>query len=262
MGKRYEPRAETRLTVKVSGTDLDGNPFKQTAFAHNISRRGACLEGIGCLRGPGETIDIEHRGKKAKFFVAWVGLPGTPERNHIGVRNLDRNQNIWKVDLPKPEPDGFQPAHVDADVDQQESPPPQAEELQPSQTDNSNEQESTPPAALGQQVQPQESRPTGDRRRYRRYAIDGSATFQTKHTGVHTWGKLSDVSPGGCYVESYVPLPAGTELEMTLEVGGVRVLAEGIVKVVYPGLGMGIEFTKIADEDGAQLKQITAPHWK
>jgi hypothetical protein len=57
----------------------------------------------------------------------------------------------------------------------------------------------------------------------------------------------------------YVPPALGTELEMTLEVGAVRVLAEGVVKVVYPGLGVGIEFTNIADEYRQRLNELLAP---
>ena len=35
---------------------------------------------------------------------------------------------------------------------------------------------------------------------------------------------------------------------MTLEVSDVRILADGIVKVIYSGLGIGIEFANITDE--------------
>ena len=234
MGNRYEPRAQAGLQVKVCGIDSDGNPFKQTAQAHNVSRRGACLNGIGCLRGPGVTIEIEHRGKKAKFIVVWVGLPGTPEQNRIGVRNKDQ-VDIWKLDLPKPGPDNFQLPDNDG--------------LQVSLPDHD--------VHLAHSIgNEQPAFEFGERRRYRRYAIDGSATLHVKGNDVRTFAKLSDLSPGGCYVESYVPFPKETELKMTLEVREVRVVAEGMVKVVYPGLGMGIEFTKIANEDKQQLERL------
>jgi PilZ domain len=255
LGNRYEPRAATHLTVTVSGVDRNGNPFKQTAYAHNVSRRGACLDGIGCLRGPGETIEVEYRRKKGRFSVIWVGLPGTPEDAHIGIRNLDRNQDIWKLDLPKPAPDTFGLAGVEVGPHPQPSSSARSVDF-----DISDEQHSAPPNAFGQHNR--ESYPARDRRRYRRYAIDGSAAFQRKGTDMHTWGKLSDLSRGGCYVETYVPFPAGTELEMTLDVGGVRVLVDGIVTVVYPLLGMGIEFTKVGDEYRQALEQLTAPRWK
>jgi hypothetical protein len=241
LGKRYEPRAPAGLQVKVYGIDASGNPFKQTARAHNVSRRGACLVGIGCLGGPGVTIEVEHCGKKAKFTVAWVGLPGTPEQNRIGVRNSD-HLDIWKLDLPKPQPDNFKPPDSETGWEGHAIKP---HELQTK-------------SSVGQPLVLDQRKEFGERRRYRRYAINGSATLQVKGTDVRTWAKLTDVSPGGCYVESYAPFPAGTELLMTLEVGEVRVTAEGIVKVVYTGLGMGIEFTKIGNEDRRQLERLTA----
>ena len=240
MGNRIEPRAEAGLSVKVSGIDLDGNPFKQSAQAHNVSRRGACLDGIGCLRGPGETIEIEYRGKKAKFVVAWVGIPGTPENNRIGVKNRDQ-QDIWKIDLPKPEPDRFQVPESDVHVSSPETSHGTVGEEQGAQ------------AFVAETPAEQK-----ERRRYRRYAIHGGATLQLKGSNVRTWAKLTDVSPGGCYVESYNPFPAKSELQMTLEVGEVRAAVHGIVKVFYPGLGMGIEFTDIADADLQQLERLAA----
>lgn len=245
LGNRYEPRAEAGLEVKVHGIDVNGNPFKQSAHAHNVSRRGACIDGIGCLRGPGETIEIEHRGKKARFTVVWVGIPGSPEHNRIGVKNRDQ-QDIWKLDLPKPRPDGFQSADAGVVEDRQSTSLPTAGESQTEPKDNK-----AAPAVFDWQTE------SGDRRRYRRYEIHGGATLQVK-SNVRTWAKLTDVSPGGCYVESYAPFPAKTELQMTLEIREVRVAVEGVVKVVYPGLGMGIEFTKITDEDRRQLESLTA----
>ena len=63
MGNRFEPRAVVRMPVIVSGTDAGGNPFKQSAHVCDVSRRGARVSGISCLRGPGETIEIEFSGR-------------------------------------------------------------------------------------------------------------------------------------------------------------------------------------------------------
>lgn len=241
LGNRYEPRAQAGVQVKVSGIDLNGYPFKQSAQAHNVSRRGACIDGIGCLRGPGETIEIEHRGKKAKFVVAWVGIAGTPENNRIGVRNRDQ-VDIWKLDLPKPEPDQFQPPSEEQEAVLSPSPAPL--------TTNAEQEQ----RFLAEET-PAERK---ERRRYRRYEIHGGSTLQVKGSDVRTWAKLTDVSPGGCYVESYAPFPAKTELQMMLEVGEVRVAVEGIVKVVYPGLGMGIEFTQISDAHRQEIERLNA----
>jgi len=237
MGDRHAPRAHTRLVVTVSGIDSSGNPFRQTAYARDVSQRGARLDGIECLRGPGETIEVEHSGKKANCFVVWVGNPGTPEYGHIGIKILERDKTIWKLELPKPQADGF--TRRVAEV--------------------SNQPQPAPSASLRQQRDRQRSQGTDDRRQYRRYAIKGSAEFRMKGSDARMSCTLSDISPGGCYLEMSDPCVAGTQLEMTLELSGVRVLAEGVVKVTYPTLGMGITLTKIAEEQRERLKQLVAP---
>jgi hypothetical protein len=258
MGKRYEPRAQVRLPVTVSGTDADGNPFKQTAYAYDLSRRGARIDGIGCLRGPGETVEIQHNGTKARFFVVWVGLPGTIEDGHIGIRLLDRNKNIWTLDLPKPQTDDFVQPETDVSKDKASVWNTETETLLDSEPDKFDEPQSASVTFLRQQKELQEPQTAGDRRQYRRYAVNGGAELRTKGSDAHTWGPLTDISASGCYVEMYVPPPAETELDVTLEVSNARIVAEGIVKVVYPGLGVGIEFTNITDEYREQLNELLA----
>ena len=260
MGNRFEPRALVRLPVVVSGIDAEGNPFDQTAYACDVSRRGARVDGIGCLRGPGETITLEHKGRTAKFFVVWVGLPGTPEDGQIGVRKLERNKDIWGLNLPQPQTDKFvQPemgmAHVwDAIPTSDEG-----DAGAHSEPETDTETKSAAVAHLRQQKELQEPENVGDRRQYRRYAVEGSAEMYMKGSQTRTWGPLTDISGSGCYVEMYVPYSAGTELQMAVEVADTKIAAEGIVRVVYPGLGIGIEFTNITDEDRIRLNAMLAP---
>jgi hypothetical protein len=261
MGNRYEPRAQIRLPVTVSGIDAKGNAFKQTAYACDVSRRGARVEGIGCLRGPGETVEVEYRGKKARFFVVWVGLPGTMEDAHIGIRLLERNKYIWALDLPKPCTDEFVQPEADLNNTMQPIWSNETETLLGSSADINDQPHSASVAHLRQQKDLQEPETAGDRRQYRRYAIDGGAELRTRGSDTRTWGRLTDISASGCYVEMYVPFPAGSELDMALEIGDVRILAEGVARVVYPGLGIGIEFTVVADEHRQRLNELLlAPH--
>ena len=258
MGNRFEPRAFVRKPVMVSGTDADGNPFNQTAYLCDVSRRGARLDGIGCLRGPGETIVVEHKGQTAKFFVVWVGLPGTPEDGQIGIRKLERNKDIWGLSLPKPQTDEFVQPDVEvghgAEAIFMSEP-----ETVDSEMETNTETESASVAHLRQQKELQEPEKTDDRRQYRRYAVEGSAEIYMKGSQTRTWGPLTDISGSGCYVEMYVPYSAGTELQIAVEVGDTKIAAEGIVRVVYPGLGIGIEFTNISDEHRLRLNAMLAP---
>ncbi len=60
----------------------------------------------------------------------------------------------------------------------------------------------------------------------------------------------------GCYVETASPYRAGAVLGLKLDANGFRVEALGQVRVVYPGLGMGISFAKMSDEDRERLREL------
>ncbi len=93
-----------------------------------------------------------------------------------------------------------------------------------------------------------------ERRRSPRYQCEGSAELRVEDSNVHTWGAVKDISMHGCYVEMMATYPAGTVVHLALEVNGVRVQAEGEVRVNYPFLGMGIVFREI--EDRGRLQQM------
>ena len=97
---RQERRIAKPLRVQVRGVDRNGNPFVQSAYAIDISRNGARLEGMGYLTWPGETIEVRRRWRQARFCVVWVGQIGTSEANQIGVRSLEPEKNIWGVPPP------------------------------------------------------------------------------------------------------------------------------------------------------------------
>jgi DNA-binding response OmpR family regulator len=65
--------------------------------------------------------------------------------------------------------------------------------------------------------------------------------------------KLTDLSTGGCYVETESPFPERSEVVLNLKVGSTQVQAEGIVRVMHPGFGMGIEFASRTPEQREQV---------
>jgi CheY-like chemotaxis protein len=54
--------------------------------------------------------------------------------------------------------------------------------------------------------------------------------------------RLSDLSLGGCYVETESPFPERSGIVLCLKAEGMEVQAEGLVRVMHPEFGMGIEF--------------------
>lgn len=107
-------------------------------------------------------------------------------------------------------------------------------------------------AAPGAQVTPARA----ERRRSTRYSCHGSAEFRARGGHVRTWGTLTDISRHGCYVEMTSTFPAGTDVDLGIEVQGIRVRASGTVCVSYPFLGMGIAFTGIESEQEANLERL------
>lgn len=97
-----------------------------------------------------------------------------------------------------------------------------------------------------------------EKRRSPRYKCEGSVQICEDGCEVHTWASFTDVSLHGCYVEAQATYPVGTTLQMKLEANGVRFETQGVVRVTYPYLGMGIAFANISDENVSRLKQLLA----
>jgi hypothetical protein len=73
---------------------------------------------------------------------------------------------------------------------------------------------------------------------------------------VATWATFADISMHGCYVETAAPPRVGAVLGLKLDANGFRIEATGEVRVIYPGLGMGVSFVKMAEEDRQRLRDL------
>ncbi len=60
--------------------------------------------------------------------------------------------------------------------------------------------------------------------------------------------KLTDMSLGGCYVETESPFPQASAVDLCLKTEGLEVHTEGLVRVMHPTHGMGIEFPARTEE--------------
>jgi len=68
--------------------------------------------------------------------------------------------------------------------------------------------------------------------------------------------KLTDLSLGGCYVESDSPFPERALVDLGLRTGEMAVHTEGMVRVTHPGHGMGVEFPSRTPEQRAQVGNL------
>jgi CheY-like chemotaxis protein len=68
--------------------------------------------------------------------------------------------------------------------------------------------------------------------------------------------KLTDLSLGGCYVETDAPFPERSLVDLCLKTGEMEVHTEGMVRVAHPGYGMGVEFPSRTVEQRAKVENL------
>ena len=91
-----------------------------------------------------------------------------------------------------------------------------------------------------------------ERRRYQRYAVRCRCWLESESASL--FAQTVDVGLGGLFLRTGVPLPEGSSVNVTLELGsgGQRLLAEGVVSRSVrpkPGArhGMGVELVRVVD---------------
>ena len=67
---------------------------------------------------------------------------------------------------------------------------------------------------------------------------------------------LTDLSPGGGYLETGSPFPVRTKVVLSLGGAASQVRAEGIVRVAHPEVGMGVEFIQRTASQREQLSKL------
>lgn len=68
--------------------------------------------------------------------------------------------------------------------------------------------------------------------------------------------KLTDLSLGGCYVETESPFPEQALVELCLKAEEISVHTEGMVRVTHPGHGMGVEFPSRTPQQRAEVGNL------
>jgi len=94
-----------------------------------------------------------------------------------------------------------------------------------------------------------------EKRRHSRFTCDGGIEVRSEGTRGF-WGTLCDVSEGGCYVQTFSPMPAGTAVQFVVQMRGKEVRGEGQVASMHPGVGMGLQFRHISPGDKKNLDDL------
>ena len=95
----------------------------------------------------------------------------------------------------------------------------------------------------------------GDRRASPR--VKCAVSVELKPEGEPTmWGKASDLSTGGCFVEMPIPLKLGTKFEIVLWISSTKLKLQAAVASSAPGYGIGIRFIDVSPKDKELLRNF------
>ncbi len=95
--------------------------------------------------------------------------------------------------------------------------------------------------------------PENLRQKLRQWVVASAAELLPEDPEPVSECRLSDLSLGGCYVETESPFPERSGIVLSLKAAGIEVRAEGMVRVMHPEFGMGIQFASGTAEQREQV---------
>jgi PilZ domain len=98
--------------------------------------------------------------------------------------------------------------------------------------------------------------PQDERRRFERSRLIIDVFFDGADlTGV---ASTKDISPGGLYMNTQAELPEGALLTLRIPLEGRDVICNGEVVYSNPGVGVGVTFQGLSEEDRAHVGRALA----
>jgi len=196
---------------------------KQLAHTLDVTEISARLGGLRMQLEPGEIIEIQRAGVKAKFQVLWMGLPGTETEGQAGVRGLDPGKSIWSVHLPADQPD------IAVDI---------------FHLREGNGRNCAPIISHSEQSETF------------RFECSAGATLRAPGSSYPFRVQIKTIHPGGIDVESITTLPLNTVVSLEMKVEGIHVESTGMVTGSTPRVGMEISFHKVSTEIQRKIVQV------
>jgi hypothetical protein len=196
---------------------------KLLAHTLDLTETSARVGGLATLLEPGEIVEVQRGGVKAKFQVFWMGAPGSAMAGQAGIRSLDPDKTIWGVTLPTDAPD----LTLDTDRLRDSLTPVRSAGLFP-----------------------------GENRWNPRYLCCGSVSVKQPGVSYPVHAEVKDLSQGGIYLEMSTPLLVGAQVMVTVNIEEISFVAAGTVRTSYPLVGMGIAFTNLSSQNQEKITQI------
>jgi hypothetical protein len=98
------------------------------------------------------------------------------------------------------------------------------------------------PGAAGAAANP------ANRRRRARHSITFALELRDERTNIPMRLNATDISGNGCYIETIMPIPVGTNLKVEFFMEDEKITSTAIVRTCDPGVGMGIEFMSLTPD--------------
>jgi c-di-GMP-binding flagellar brake protein YcgR len=97
---------------------------------------------------------------------------------------------------------------------------------------------------------------SGEQRQFPRKRAAVSVELHFECAAAPTRVQTSDLSAGGCYIETMFPQPIGSKLNIVLWLGEARIQAAAVVVTCTPQFGNGLKFIEMAAANREQLTQF------
>jgi hypothetical protein len=206
------------LPVRIYGMDAAGKPFNSVAHTLNVSKSGALLSNVEIALAIGDVIGVQKGVYKSKFRVKWIGRKGSSSQGQIGIECTEGPKNIWGVD-------------------------------------------ERPLSASREAIGAQRRTFSGggfdaERRIAPRHGCDLGVQIRQPGSEVNLWSRCTDLSDGGCYIDSRSPLTRGAKFQLTLFSEPEHLTIPSIVRTSFPGMGMGIQFLFESEDQAVKLRRF------
>jgi CheY-like chemotaxis protein len=193
---------------------------------------------------PGQTTNVRLSGQ-----VVWQDWNGRAGIQFVDVPQASRRVlRDWLRTSLTETPKQDSNAELAVEVEHSISAPTDAK------TSKKQAEKSEKTASTGQAVARFRSEPGN--RRSARYACRIGAEVYKTGTSVRNYCHLSDLGPGGCYLEMPLAFPSGTPVEIVVRTQEMKLHLHGQVRASHPGYGMGISFKLNTKDERAGVQNL------
>ncbi len=95
-------------------------------------------------------------------------------------------------------------------------------------------------------------------RKHQRIKCHNSVALHTPE-GASFWGTVADLSVAGCYIEMAIPLAPASRVSLSIWIGESKVWADGEVAYSTPGMGIGVKFNRVSEQDLERIRAYLEP---